>query len=209
MLRNLIAFAVLIGLALAAQAGGFTPAEKASLADLGASVQSECVQQMAGLRARIASEGRPKGLADLFAVADWTGYCPCVSTTLQSIVTPQMLRTGSEQDGAAAVKRAGTMCAVGRVKETFSAGCAGMMEGLLAQAGASAAATSGAQGYCRCLQSDIDALTADTFDAVVRATLTDYAAYTRTRQLPSSGPSLLAAMKRCGVTDLPNRRDGR
>ncbi len=134
------------------------------------------------------------------SVVNWSGYCSCVSQTLKQIVTPELLRAGSEQDGAAAMKRASTTCTVNRMKETFPAGCGAMVDELLAQGKGASLGDVTPAGFCKCAEADVDALTADTFQDFARRTLTDYATYKRTGQVPApSGPSLLATQQKCGM----------
>jgi hypothetical protein len=86
------------------------------------------------------------------------------------------------------------------MKATFPDGCGAMVDEMLAQGKGASLADVTPVGFCKCAEADVNSLTADTFEDFARRTLTDYAAYKRTGQIPApTGPSLLATQRKCGL----------
>ena len=199
MIRSLATFAILMCSIALASAAEFTAAERSTVDQMAANTEAGCNQQMAAVKAKMAGQVQP-AIAASMSVVNWGGYCSCVSQTLKQIVTPELLRTGNEQDGAAAMKRASTTCTVNRMKATFPAGCGAMVGELLSQGKGASLGEVTPAGFCKCADADVDALTADTFPDFARRTLSDYATYKRTGQIPApTGPSLLATQQKCGM----------
>jgi hypothetical protein len=117
-------------------------------------------------------------------------YCTCIGTRVRSEFTPAALRTGTQADGEALIKRAANTCAVENFKTSFPEVCRSWSE----QPGTAAQSQA-----CACVQKRVDQVTSDTLAETVKETVTDYLRWQRDHSLPlQAGPfSLMSTYIQC------------
>lgn len=139
----------------------------------------------------------------LEGISTASDYCTCTSETFARKVTPQLLRSGSSEQGAALAKQSGIECIVPKLKTTFATYCGDMIRDVTGGSALSSAQTQTAGQFCGCVQSGVDRINADNFTEFAKETIDDYQNYVRTRALPRSGSTfLLATMQTCGISKL-------
>lgn len=203
-MKNLCLFVFLFSLPMTSWAGDFTPAERKAVADIRSSLEQSCQAQLSRM---------PSPNPDAPALTRWlenistaSDYCACTSETFARKVTPQMLRSGSSEQGSALVKRSGIECIVPKLKTTFPAFCGDMIKDVTGRSDLSPTQAQTTEKFCECVQSGIDQIDADNFTEFSKTTIGDYQNYARTRELPPSGsPSLLATMQTCGIRGLKEK----
>lgn len=178
----------------------FTAAELAQVQAIQITLENSCREQL-----KQKTQALPE---DAPAVARWISrlavsddYCACTSSRFSENLTPAMLRHGTEEQGAALVKRSGTECVVPKLKSSFKEFCLDM----ISEIPGSAVFTEIAKAdFCRCLQSDIDLISTESFETFVSNTIQDYRTYQQTQQVPiaARGTSLVSSMQHCGLDGL-------
>ena len=179
-------------------ADDFTPAERATIAELRSDIETSCIEQL--------GNNPPEVPANAPAVALWLAglatskdYCACTGGLFEGRVTPELLRNGTEEQAVTLVRNAGADCVVAKLQATFQPFCRVFLDDARA-AGGRAVPESDANRFCDCVQSDLDELTAATFEPFVTTTISDYREYQKSGALPDrDSPSLLASMSRCGL----------
>lgn len=206
-MKILTSFFALAALACAVSAfaeDAFTPDELRALHATRAIVEKQCQAGIDQLRqsGALAPPGAPPGVSQsLESLVVFPEYCGCVGDTFEKGVTPALWRGGSEQEGAAMIKRVTVQCALGNFKAKFPGFCTGMVSGALFDRQRPGQDADTVRSTCACAQEDIDALSPDNFDAYTQATRRDYAEYRRSLAPPTPGhDSILGTLARCGVT---------
>jgi hypothetical protein len=204
LMKKTILAIIVISFGSTVAAEEFTAAELKQVQAIRTSLENSCREQ---LKQKI--QTLPK---DAPAVAKWISritdsddYCVCASDRFSQNVTPDILRHGTEEQGAALAKQSGTECVVPRLKSTFSEFCSELLSEI---PGTDRSAETAKSSFCRCLQSDIDLLTTQSFEAFVSNTISEYRTYQQTRQIPATarGTSLLSSMQHCGLDGLKPTR---
>lgn len=187
----------------------FTAAELKQIEAFQTTLENSCREQSKQMEQKIqALPERAPAFARLLSrltVSD--NYCACASRRFSENITPDIVRHGTEEQGAALVKRSGTECVLPKFKSLFEDFCFDMVSEIRSTATSDEVAGT---DFCRCLQSDLDSITVESFEsfesfeAFVSNSLRDYRAYRQTRQLPNSGSgtSLVSSMQHCGLDEL-------
>ncbi len=174
----------------AAPPHGATPGELAQVNAVADGLVQQCkTQVLPALKDHVAnsSSSAPPGW-----VAKLTpeSYCTCLGTRVRSALTPEALRTGTQADGEALVKKAANACAVENFKTAFPQICRSWSEQPAAAAQSQA---------CACVQTRVDQVTGDTLAETVKETVADYVRWQRDHSLPlQAGPfSLMSTYIQC------------
>jgi hypothetical protein len=184
----------------------FTPQERATLANLRQKMIASCKAQVNDmLESKLKGE---KKLAQVPSIAAWiTGlvggieYCTCSMNKSFEKMTPQLLRYGTEAEGEVVGRRAGAECVLPKLQATFPGFCKGMLKETIESEGLSARPEA-ISDICGCVQKDIDAITPDTIELVMKSTAVDSKAMEANRGAQLNQNSLIASMARCGIGDL-------
>jgi hypothetical protein len=174
----------------AAPPNGLTPAELAQVNAVADGLVQQCKNAvLPALKDHVAnssSSAPPSWVANLTSES----YCTCIGTRVRSELTPAALRTGSQADGEALIKKAANACAVENFKSAFPEVCRSWSEQPAAAAQSQA---------CACVQKRVDQVNSDTLAETVKETVADYVRWQHDHSLPlQAGPfSLMSTYIQC------------
>ena len=175
--------------------------------DIRSQFEARCRSQLQGKLEPTAKSQAPVSIARWMSdIADPAEYCACATANFFDGMTPEFMRNATPEQSNARAKRAGTACVLPKLKASFTAFCNGMLREMTPAELRSPGGDEITAEMCRCTQPTIDAVTAESFEPFMAASLRDYAQYQRSRVLPAPGPqSLIAQMNECGFHGLRAR----
>jgi hypothetical protein len=129
-------------------------------------------------------------------------YCTCSMDKTLAKMTPKMFRHGTQAEGEAIGRQAGAECLLPRMQATFSGFCNGMLREMVKNESLDVTPEA-TTNVCACVQKDVDAITPDTLELVMKATAADGQAL-KDKKAPNirASKSLIGSMARCGIGDL-------
>jgi hypothetical protein len=199
-MKKTILAIIVISFGTTVAAEEFTAAELKQVQAIRTSLENSCREEL-NQKIQTLPKDAPAIAKWISRIADSDAYCVCASDRFSKNLTPDILRHGTEEQGAALVKQSGTECVVPRLKSTFSEFCSELVSEI---PGADRSAETARNNFCRCLQSDIDLVTTQSFEAFVSNTISEYRTYQQTQKIPAAarGTSLLSSMQHCGLEGL-------
>ena len=141
-------------------------------------------------------------LAWVNGLVDNPGYCSCLGHKFQEKVTPELLHSGSEQDGRNLMLDAGKLCMLEKLKATAPNFCRAFIADT-EDISRDPRETEGIQEVCSCVQDSIASIDAENFDEFTSQTIIDYEDYEKSGELNSTNAnSLLGTINNCGIKKL-------
>jgi hypothetical protein len=184
-----------------ASADGFTPSERAATAKIRTAIETQCNQEIDLKLRQQQPDNAPaisRWLTNYLTASPPSEFCACASQGVERLLTPSMLRSGTQQELAGLVRLSGAQCALPKLKSSFPSFCHDMLGEAVGHPIKSSKARTAASKFCECVQIEINSVTAENFESFTAATMKDSQAFRSTRQIPTDSTSLLGGIKRCG-----------
>lgn len=193
-MRNLAFSLAVTTAAFTAFAGEFTPAERASVQRLAATIETSCKAQHSEVLLQV--ERSLPGAAVIARSMDFPRYCACLRNGVELRMTPAFVRSGTEAQAAELMDSIGGSCAAAAMLDAISSGsCSQWMA--LHRKDEATPPKSFAQS-CECLKSEVSKLDGSAFAEAMRQSAAAGEEFQASGKFPSVHPSsMLHKVRAC------------